>query len=234
MFLSDEGPTFKTLDFTFYIGSTPTFLYFDLYLYSAYAAHYVYKYNRLKIFKQLPAVFSAILAGLKEAQRRGKTQARGTNDRSESFSRKNYDHTVKLCGLCSQCPVHFDLICICHCFYSQSRNFRVFARTTSTWRCCFLELDIVYQRTSLLLIADVQYYIPCSPGILFSMILAPSWLILQLITRQEINTVHFSFPVRLKQIYDFSDTIVVFIHMINRRIDHEFCRLYKQYCLWII
>ena len=25
-----------------YIGSTPTFLYFDLYLYSAYAAHYVY------------------------------------------------------------------------------------------------------------------------------------------------------------------------------------------------
>ena len=27
MFLSDEGPTFKTLDFAFYIGSTPTFLY---------------------------------------------------------------------------------------------------------------------------------------------------------------------------------------------------------------
>ena len=39
MFLSDEGPTLETLD---YIGSTPTFLYFDLYLYSAYAAHYVY------------------------------------------------------------------------------------------------------------------------------------------------------------------------------------------------
>ena len=32
----------KTLDFTFYIGSTPTFLYFDLYLNTAYAAHYVY------------------------------------------------------------------------------------------------------------------------------------------------------------------------------------------------
>ena len=31
-----------TLDFTIRIGSTPTFLYFDLYLYSAYAAHYVY------------------------------------------------------------------------------------------------------------------------------------------------------------------------------------------------
>ena len=29
----------ETLDYT--IGSTQTFLYFDLYLYSAYAAHYV-------------------------------------------------------------------------------------------------------------------------------------------------------------------------------------------------
>ena len=29
------------LDYTIRIGSTPTFLYFDLYLYSAYAAHYV-------------------------------------------------------------------------------------------------------------------------------------------------------------------------------------------------
>ena len=32
----------ETLDFTIRIGSTPTFLYFDLYLHSAYAAHYVY------------------------------------------------------------------------------------------------------------------------------------------------------------------------------------------------
>ena len=31
MFLSDERPTLETLDFAFYIGSTPTFLYFDLY-----------------------------------------------------------------------------------------------------------------------------------------------------------------------------------------------------------
>ena len=31
MFLSDEGPTLKMLDFTFHIGSTPTFLYFNLY-----------------------------------------------------------------------------------------------------------------------------------------------------------------------------------------------------------
>ena len=32
----------ETLDYIIRIGSTPTFLYFDLYLYSAYAAHYVY------------------------------------------------------------------------------------------------------------------------------------------------------------------------------------------------
>ena len=30
-FLSDEGPMLKTLDYTIRIGSTPTFLYFDLY-----------------------------------------------------------------------------------------------------------------------------------------------------------------------------------------------------------
>ena len=35
-----EGPTLETLDFTIRIGSTPTFLHFNLYLYSAYAAHY--------------------------------------------------------------------------------------------------------------------------------------------------------------------------------------------------
>ena len=32
MFLSDEGPMLETLDYTIRIGSTPTFLYFDLYL----------------------------------------------------------------------------------------------------------------------------------------------------------------------------------------------------------
>ena len=42
LFLSDEGPMLETLDYTIRIGSTPTFLYFDLYLYSTYAAHYVY------------------------------------------------------------------------------------------------------------------------------------------------------------------------------------------------
>ena len=42
LFLSDEGHALETLDFTIRIGSTPTFSYFDLYLYSAYAAHYVF------------------------------------------------------------------------------------------------------------------------------------------------------------------------------------------------
>ena len=41
-FLFDEGPMLETLDYTIRIGSIPTFLYFDLYFYSAYAAHYVY------------------------------------------------------------------------------------------------------------------------------------------------------------------------------------------------
>ena len=44
LFLSDEGPMLETLDYTIRIGSIPTFLYFDLYLYSAYAAHFVYIY----------------------------------------------------------------------------------------------------------------------------------------------------------------------------------------------
>ena len=37
----------ETLDYTIHIGSTPTFLYFGLYLYSAYAAHYVYMIRML-------------------------------------------------------------------------------------------------------------------------------------------------------------------------------------------
>ena len=38
----------KTLDYTIRIGSIPTFLYFDLYLYSAYAAHFIYIYVTLR------------------------------------------------------------------------------------------------------------------------------------------------------------------------------------------
>ena len=41
-----KGPTLETLEFAFHIGSTSTFLYFDLYLNdTAYAAHYVYFSN---------------------------------------------------------------------------------------------------------------------------------------------------------------------------------------------
>ena len=37
LFLSDEGPMLETLDHTIRIGSTPTFLYFDLsYLYDCF------------------------------------------------------------------------------------------------------------------------------------------------------------------------------------------------------
>ena len=54
LFLSDVGPTLETLDYTIRIGSTPTVLYFDLYLYCAYAAHYVY----LKITNDLPTFTS--------------------------------------------------------------------------------------------------------------------------------------------------------------------------------
>ena len=54
LFLSDEGPTLEMLDFTIRISSTPTFLYFDLYLYSAYAAHYVYFYLLFKKVGVLP------------------------------------------------------------------------------------------------------------------------------------------------------------------------------------
>ena len=32
--LSDEGPTLETLDYIIRIGSTPTILYFDLYMYN--------------------------------------------------------------------------------------------------------------------------------------------------------------------------------------------------------
>ena len=47
VFLPDEGPTLETL------GSTPTFSYFDLYLYSAYAAHYVY-FRHNQHFRHIP------------------------------------------------------------------------------------------------------------------------------------------------------------------------------------
>ena len=50
----DEGPMLETLDYTIRIGSIPTFLYFDLYLYSAYAAHFVYYVER-DLLSTIPA-----------------------------------------------------------------------------------------------------------------------------------------------------------------------------------
>ena len=41
MLLSDEGPTLETINFTIRIGSKLIFLYFNLYLNTAYAAHYI-------------------------------------------------------------------------------------------------------------------------------------------------------------------------------------------------
>ena len=54
LFLSDEGPTLETLlDYTIRIGSTATFLYFDLYLYSAYSAHSFVTFIHLPILSVL-------------------------------------------------------------------------------------------------------------------------------------------------------------------------------------
>ena len=52
IFLSDKGPTFKTLDFTFYTGSTSTFLYFNLYLNNTYPAHYIICFSLTKAYVQ--------------------------------------------------------------------------------------------------------------------------------------------------------------------------------------
>ena len=50
--MDSNGLLSMQLDYTIRIGSTPTFLYFDLYLYSVYAVHYVYFF----IFKLLTIV----------------------------------------------------------------------------------------------------------------------------------------------------------------------------------
>ena len=53
LFLSDEGPMLETLDYTIRIGSTPTFLYFDLYLYTLPTQHttFIFKANSFHIAK---------------------------------------------------------------------------------------------------------------------------------------------------------------------------------------
>ena len=46
----------ETLDYATRIGGTPIILYFDLYLYSAYAAHYVYFNIIVNYLTFLPAI----------------------------------------------------------------------------------------------------------------------------------------------------------------------------------
>ena len=62
LFLSDEGPTLETLDITIRIG-TPTFLYFDLYLYTSYAEHYVY-FTSVNICRCVPENKRSFAAGI--------------------------------------------------------------------------------------------------------------------------------------------------------------------------
>ena len=47
--VSSIGPSDFPLDFTIRIGNTPTFLYFDLYLNTAYAANYVYSLEEVHL-----------------------------------------------------------------------------------------------------------------------------------------------------------------------------------------
>ena len=66
----------ETLNYTIRIGSTATFLYFDLYLYSAYAAHYVdmflkYSFLALLIFQRISHIEPMFLvAHVKSAKSR--------------------------------------------------------------------------------------------------------------------------------------------------------------------
>ena len=48
----------ETLDYTIRIGSTPTILYFDFYLYSAYAAHAMYIYIYLYLYNYICGIYS--------------------------------------------------------------------------------------------------------------------------------------------------------------------------------
>ena len=50
----------ETLDYTIRIGSTPTFLYFDLYLYSAYEAHYIQTWQVVNAIRSCPYIILGI------------------------------------------------------------------------------------------------------------------------------------------------------------------------------
>ena len=64
----DEGRTLKTLDFTVHIGSTPTFLYFDLFLNFACAVHNIFFHKWLILHgNEAYMLFSKKWPALKEA-----------------------------------------------------------------------------------------------------------------------------------------------------------------------
>ena len=52
--LSDEGPTLETLDFTIHNGSTPTFLYFDLYFNTADCLRSTRRLSHLSCIETVP------------------------------------------------------------------------------------------------------------------------------------------------------------------------------------
>ena len=49
MFLSDKGPMLETLDYTIRIGSTPTFLYFDLFIYRYIIRYFLHQFTLHKL-----------------------------------------------------------------------------------------------------------------------------------------------------------------------------------------
>ena len=53
----------ETLDYTIRIGSTPTFLYFGLYVYSAHTAHYVNILHGRQVLPLLESLNIGILIG---------------------------------------------------------------------------------------------------------------------------------------------------------------------------
>ena len=76
---------FETLDYTIRIGSTPTILYFDLYLYSAYAAHYVYFYNEYIVAWRITTEITELWNRVKNSYRNHAHKRSPNVDNSPSF-----------------------------------------------------------------------------------------------------------------------------------------------------
>ena len=89
----------ETLDYTIRIGSIPTFLYFDLYLYSAYAAHFVYFNEGLtpigqKLFQESLESFNYSVLGA-EARTRWSIVGKGAkSSQTQDVFRKIVEDTI--------------------------------------------------------------------------------------------------------------------------------------------